>query len=733
MKYLTIKNVIILALMLNLSIVAKGVLAEGYLLESATQVADMRIALKHDGAFLQEFKAQQRTMDIIIAQPFVVPQPTDAGGGYSHEVHKKNSQNLRSAGRLYLLSGKGKYRDYARDMLLAYAKLYPSLSLHPKHKDQSPGKLFWQSLNEAVWLVYSIQGYDAIKNELSAADRAQIEQGLFVPMATFLSQESPQTFNKIHNHGTWATAAVGMTGIVLGNNEWVEQALYGLDKSGAGGFMRQLDELFSPDGYYNEGPYYQRYALLPFVIFAKAIEVNQPQRHIFQYRDSIILKAINTTIQLSYNGLFFGINDAIKDKGLDTIELVNAVTIAYGLTQDAGLLSIAKKQHNILLTADGLLVANALDKGLAQPYAFISQLLRDGTQGDEGALVILRSTPSDSSTTLVFKPTAQGLGHGHFDKLNWLFFDAGLEIITDYGAARFLNVEAKYGGHYLPENNTYAKQTIAHNTLVVDETSHFKGNVKTGNAHHPELHYFEQKGPLQIVAAAMSDAYDDVQFSRTQALVTLANQPPFVIDVLKVKAKQAHQLDLPFHYNGHFISTNADLHSHTSTLKPLGKSEGYQHLWLKAQGRTDADLARITWLTNKKFYTLSTVNTAAQELLFTQLGANDPNVNLRSENAVILRLPKASEHSFVSILEPHGEYNPAQEFTLNSQSQLQFLTHIELDKVDVIRFQFAGQIPMLLALSKAKVASQTKTEFEYLGQPYNISGNAELLTIKEVL
>ncbi|MFM9673803.1 alginate lyase family protein, partial [Streptomyces galilaeus] len=77
---------------------------------------------------------------------------------------------------------------------------------------------------------------------------------------------------KVHNHGTWATAAVGMTGYVIDDQELVEQALYGLDKSGKAGFLRQVDELFSPQGYYTEGPYYQRYALLPFITFAKAIQ-----------------------------------------------------------------------------------------------------------------------------------------------------------------------------------------------------------------------------------------------------------------------------------------------------------------------------------------------------------------------------------------------------------------------------------------------------------------------------
>src|SRR3546814_13745757 len=72
------------------------------------------------------------------------------------------------------------------------------------------------------------------------------------------------------------------------------------------------------------------------------------------------------------------------------------------------------------------------------------------------------------------------MGHGHFDRLGWLYYDETGAVVTDYGAARFLNVEAKHGGRYLPENDSWASTTIAHNTLVVDEQSHFAGDWKTG-------------------------------------------------------------------------------------------------------------------------------------------------------------------------------------------------------------------------------------------------------------
>src|SRR3546814_18508286 len=72
------------------------------------------------------------------------------------------------------------------------------------------------------------------------------------------------------------------------------------------------------------------------------------------------------------------------------------------------------------------------------------------------------------------------MGHGHFDRLGWFYYDETGAVVTDYGAARFLNVEAKHGGRYLPENDSWASATIAHNTLVVDEQSHFAGDWKAG-------------------------------------------------------------------------------------------------------------------------------------------------------------------------------------------------------------------------------------------------------------
>lgn len=694
-------------------------------------VNQMQNAINTAGSFTSQYKNTKHRLDALITEAIDVPEPKDGGGGYTHERHKKNYQLMYDAGVIYQISQEQKYADFVKSMLLKYADLYPKLPLHPARKtmSQNPGKFFWQSLNEAVWLVYTIQAYDLVYDGLTVLEREEIESNLLRPVALFLSEGQPSTFNKVHNHGTWATAGVGMAGYVLNEPEWVEKALFDLQKSGKGGFLKQLDELFSPQGYYNEGPYYQRYALFPFVTFGKAIENNQPERKIFKHRDGVLLKAIDTTIQLSYNKLFFPINDAIKSKGIDTIELVNGVTVAYGLTQDPGYLDIAKQQQQIILTGDGLKVARSLDNNLEQPYQFKSVAFGDGNDGKQGALVIMRSEMSGHPAAL-FKPAAQGLGHGHFDKLTWQFYDSGNEIVSDYGAARFLNVEAKYGGRYLPENESYAKHTVAHNTVVVDETSHFDKNVKVGNANHPKLNYFATNEFGTVSSGAIDSAYQGVELERTLALVNFPKQDTaLAFDVFSVTANQPRQFDLPLHYHGQLIETNFNLKTYAKGLTALGTNNGYQHLWLQAKAQPKTGLAQVTWLNdNGRFYTHTTQTNGDESFLFTQLGANDPNFNLRNERGFVRRVTRQQSHQFVSVLEPHGEYNPSKEYTLQATSQVSEFNVKQQNELQLIQLTLA-KTQYLVVINTTTDKTKLNTEFTYKNQSYSLNGRLAVYEI----
>lgn len=640
-------------------------------------VKEIKSALGKYPAFDQSVSELRKTADEAIYSDIVVPVPKDGGGGYTHEKHKNNYYQMNAAGIMFQLTGNKKYAQFVHDMLMKYADLYPTLGIHPLVKSEVPGKLFWQTLNESVWLVHTANAYDCVYSFINETDRNYIEKNLFYPMAEFISNGNPANyavFNKMHNHGTWATAAVGMIGYAMENKNLVEQALYGSKKDGKTGFVRQLDVLFSPDGYFTEGPYYQRYAIWPFMTFAQVIENQQPELKIFAHRDSILLKAVNVLVQCAYNGEIFFLNDALT-KTYKTQEIVYAVDIAYkNNPANKQLLDIARQQDSYIVTGEGLATAKAVSKKKnIIPFKFKSVLLRDGQDGKEGGVAVLRNGIGSKQMCLILKATSHGLSHGHYDKLSVCLYDNGNKILTDYGAARFLNIEPKSGGGYTKENHTFAAQTIAHNTVTVDEASDFNGNFKESSAHHSDIQYCDFQNPdVQVISAAENNAYKNVGLKRTTAIVnTKEAEFPFIIDIFKINSASAHQLDLPFYYEGQLVSTSFKYTKYTNELKPLGEQNGYQHLWLEATGKPQSPVACFTFVNGTRFYSISTLTDDNTELMLTRIGANDPDFNLRNDPAYMIRQKETANHTFVSIVEPHGLYDLSREVTSGFTSNIQ--------------------------------------------------------------
>ena len=78
-------------------------------------------------------------------------------------------------------------------------------------------------------------------------------------------------------------------------------------------------------------------------------------------------------------------------------------------------------------------------------------------------------------------------------------------------------------------------------------------------------------------------------------------------------------------------------------------------------------------MNNYKFYTLTSVTNTNDELLFTRIGANDPEFNLRRDPALILRRKNTKNTLFVSTIEAHGNYSPVSESAVNSKSSIKEL------------------------------------------------------------
>ena len=659
------------------------------LILTAQGVKDIRAQLGSIPIFDKTLQKVKEEIDAEIESGIEVPIPKDYSGGYTHVRHKRNWVVMQKAGVLYQILNDEKYAKYVKDMLMQYEALYKTLPLHPKTRSYARGKLFWQCLNDSNWLVYVSQAYDCVYNYLTEEERNTLETNLFKPFADHISVDSPQFYQRVHNHSTWGNAAVGMIGLVMNDEELINRALYGikgvdldpnvkdddggfLNKDGKAGFLANIEEPFSPDGYYNEGPYYQRYAMYPFLIFAEGLHNVKPELKIFEYKEGVLLKSINALLNLSdADGDFFPLNDGQKGMSYYNSALVTAVNISYKYgSQDSGLLSVAEKQDRVLLDDSGLAVALGIKEGKTKPFPKKSINLSDGPSGKQGGVGVLRS----ENIELVFKYAAQGSSHGHYDKLSYSLYENGEEILQDYGLSRFVNIEQKGGGNYLKENKTWAKQTIAHNTVTQNETSHFNGKYEIGSKHHSKLHYFSSENEnVQVVSAKESNAYPGTEMHRTMAIVNDEDfEKPYLLDIMKVTSDKANQFDFPFYYFGQVLQTNF-VYNSPELLKPLGNKNGYQHLFIEATAKAKESYSKFSWLNNNKFYTLTTTTNNTDEIFLARIGANDPEFNLRRDPALILRRKNAKNTVFVSVIESHGAYSPVSESAVNSNSSIKEL------------------------------------------------------------
>jgi len=733
---------------LGLVVGLNTLMAQGHpnLILTKQGVKNIKASLGKAPLFDQALAQTIAEVDAEIAVGIHVPIPKDMAGGYTHERHKKNWFMMQKAGVLYQVTDDEKYAIYIRDMLLEYAKMYPGLPIHPTDRSYATGKIFWQCLNDSNWLVYVSQAYDCIYDFLTKKERDLLEKDLFRPYADFLSTGNPKFFNRIHNHSTWGNAAVGMIGLVMNDKELVDRALYGLkidannknerDNDGGlirpdgqkkAGFLAQLDGSFSPDGYFTEGPYYLRYAIFPFLQFAKSLANNQPELGILTYRDSILKKAVYALLyQTDKNGLFFPINDAQKGMSWNAREVVMAVDLAYQhYGEDPMLLAVAETQGKVILDEAGFLVARDLAKGLAQPMQQKSIAYRDGADGKQGGVGILRtSTAVDNELCLVMKYSEQGMGHGHFDKLSYSLYDETGEIMQDYGAARWVNIDQKGGGRYLKENNTWAKQSIAHNTVVINETSHYNGDIRIGEKYHPDLYYFKGEGNVQVVSAKSNNAYPDSELHRTMVLVKDENfRHPILIDVFKATSKNASQYDLPIWFQGHLLLANFDYDSELTTLHTLGEGHGYQHLWKEAVGQTKEGNAHVNWFSQGKFYSMTSVVEEEDELIFARLGATDPEFNLRHDPAFIVRKKDKKQATFVSIIEPHGAYNPVSEIAEHPFTSVEKVSVLhDVAEYTIIQFSNKSGKEWTLMLAHQDASEMSKHKVSVNGKVFEWSG-----------
>ena len=155
---------------------------------------------------------------------------------------------MRTLGIAYAFSGKEAYAEKAREYLLAYVERYPKFKYHNIYNmpTRSGGRVFSQTLDEAVAVIPFVWGYDLVYNSpcFSAEDHKAIEDKLFCEIAVTILRHDAG----ISNWQTWHNAAVAAIGFTIGDQSLIQKAIFG--KSG---MLFQFKNSILKDGFWFEG------------------------------------------------------------------------------------------------------------------------------------------------------------------------------------------------------------------------------------------------------------------------------------------------------------------------------------------------------------------------------------------------------------------------------------------------------------------------------------------------
>lgn len=640
------------------------------ILLSESEIAELRKEVGRDTLMGKAIAKNIKDVEAFMKLPLEVPGHGEAGG-YEHNRHKQNYQYMNLAGRLFLITGEERYGKFVRDLLALYAELYLTFGFHVQKNTNPTGRLFHQILNEHVWLMFTSIAYSCVAASMTEEERQNVIDRLFQPMLDMFVEKYGHDFDRIHNHGIWAVAAVGTCGLAINRPEYLEKSVFGLANNGTGGFLAQISQLFAPSGYYIEGPYYHRYAIRPLCLFAEILHRHRPELDIFNYKDGVIGTTVKALLATAYpNGEFPALNDASRTMGITDIGVQVAVSqyaAHYGI--DENLLGMAKIQDSVWMHQCGLELSRAYEQteNVGLPF-WPSVELNEGPNGDRGAQGFMRVQDKNKDVfQLVMNYGQHGMGHGNFDTLGISYFNRGDEVLREYGFGRWVNVEPKFGGRYLDENKTYARQTIAHNLVTIDETCQNYFDVERADSVHGLPHFFEtQDENLVGMSAFANEHFDGVGQQRSVFMFKHEDlEAPLLIDLFRLTGEGEHQYDYSHQYEGQIVRTNFEYQAHAE-LNTLSDELGYRHLWNVAEGEVK-DTALVSWLQNNTYYTwLGTSSNDNGKVIFTRSGANDPSFNLRSVPSFILR-SKGESTLFASVLETHGYFNEEFEQSVNAR------------------------------------------------------------------
>lgn len=605
-----------------------------------------------------------------IARPFTVPSPADVSAGPNspassgtNSAHYRLSSQARDAGILYALTGDTAYAARARDILLAYADAYNTYPVN-----RSKGRATSQALNESDWVIRLAWAYDQIvpSGVLTDAQRMHIEQDLL--RAAIETSILPSSNRTCSNWQTWHNAALGVVGLCLGDRVYLGLALNGAYKDGKHhyGVAHQIAHDILPDGLFWERSLgYHYYALNALVQLAEAVRhAGVDLYHLQVPSQTDTLRGDrhwgygppNTTrsLRMMFDAPFFyrfpdGSFAQVADSRQSRQTAGELYEIAYREYRDPKYAALIRSLSSRGYGPAFVAISPDLPEGKLEwadgPFCLTGLNGGGCSLFPSTGYAILRGSPADTEATavnLTFGP--YGGGHGHPDKLGVTLYGRGAILAPDPGAFSYDS----------PLHVTWSKQTVAHNTVTVDETAQFPQGASenhfqdepfyrrgTGRRSYGRLLAFEAGPLLKLVRADCEDAYDGVLLDRTIVLIN-----PYVVDLYRVSSDQEYLYDWSLHANGAF-ETPVEL---SPQAGPLSDRMGYRHIEAVRSGKTP-ETWTADWIDRPASRGLRLIGLSGGEDGALVAGQGPKKEGGR--RALLLVRRKTRSTTFASVLEPY--------------------------------------------------------------------------------
>jgi len=466
-------------------------------------------------------------------------------------VHSRFANLVRDLGVVYQVTGDRRYAEKAKAILLAYADRYLSYPLHDIRGKPSVGggRVGPQTLDESTWLIPMAQGADLIWETLTDAERETLARKLFLPAAKEVIL--PHKMG-VHNIQCWKNSAAGLVGFLLGDKQLIWEAIENPER----GYWTQMRKGVSEDGVWWEGAWgYHFYTLSALWHLTEAAR----NCGIDLYGDELKRMFDAPFKFMMPNWRLPAFNDSTE------VALLTEIGFArFGITQPIYELAYARYREPLyaaLLSRGERRSDFALWFGvgeLPQPQPI---RWRSANYPASGYAILARGE-GEQATWLCLKYGPHGGGHGHPDKLNFVLYARGQVLALDPGITR-------YG---VPLHSGWYKTTLAHNTLVVDETNQKPAEGKCLS--------FGTEGGVDFVVADAGDIYDGVRFRRAIALL---NENAIVV-IDNVRCDKERLLDVALHLRGQW----SNLPEGEKWTPP--NKDGYRYL-------TEATIRRVSGLT----------------------------------------------------------------------------------------------------------------------------------------